>query len=74
MFYILDVGMIEKGVKENLLLKSFSLSSWKNRDAISRKRSLFLGEGDQEFVLGILSLKCLLHIQMQMSRGQRSPG
>lgn len=72
-FDILDVGMRkEKGLRKTSY--SFSLNSWMNRDAISRRRSLLLGEGYQEFVLGILNLRCLLHIQVQTSREQRSPG
>ena len=44
-----------------------------NSDATSRGGSLLLGEGDQEFELGILSLSYLVDIQVQMPRGQICP-
>ena len=68
-FDSLHVSVRGKGVKDHFL-KGFSQSSWMNRDATSRGKSLLLGKRDQEFVLSMLSLRCLLDIQVQMQVGK----
>lgn len=67
-FDILDVGLRERGVKDDFL--EFQPEQLNEQQCHFRGRSLLLGEGDQEFVLGILSLSYLVDIQVQMPRRQ----